>query len=190
MTKSDIEMMAYGDGQILPGNLESIIKCQEDTSLRSPGIPAHYYRFFFRLFSVLRPNLVVELGTSYGHSSACMADGNPDGRIITVNNRTELREECRRDNVTYLTQDSLEPVDLSGKMIDVLFIDTDHDGIRCEKEFEIYKDSVVSGGLIFFDDITLFDCMKAFWEKFNPEGFLKFEIPAHGSAGFGCLIKR
>lgn len=177
-------------GKRLPGNLEDIIKCQEDTWLPVAGKPAHYYRFFFRLMETIKPEFTLELGTSFGHSSACMADGNPDGIIVTVNYRNELRDECRRTNVVYMLQDSLVAVNvIASKKIDVLFIDTDHDGIRPRAEFDLYKGRVAKDGLVFFDDIELNQEMKDFWAAFNPEGWEKLEIPAHGEAGFGCLIK-
>jgi hypothetical protein len=31
--------------------------------------------------------------------------------------------------------------------------------------------------------------MKDGWNNFNPEGWTKFEIPVHGEAGFGGLIR-
>lgn len=187
-TAEQVKRLVFSDGIQLPGNLEALVACQEDTKLPPAGTASHYYRFFYRLFKTLRPALTLELGTSYGHSSACMADANEDGLIVTVNNRDELRQECWRKNVLYKNQDSLAVVPLEAP-IDILFIDTDHDGVRCLAEFLSYEKYMAKNSIVFFDDISLNEEMKKFWDSFNPEGWTKFELPAHGSAGFGCLIK-
>jgi predicted O-methyltransferase YrrM len=168
--------------------LEEIISRQEDASIRSPGVEAHYYRFFYRLCQALKPNLVLELGTHTGISAMCFALGDPDGKVITVNHSVELMEECRCRNIEYLHQDSLDPIPGISN-IDILFIDTDHDGKRCLEEFKLFSPSLCKNGLIFFDDIYLLDCMRKFWEGFEPVGYQKFELPIHGGAGMGVLIK-
>jgi len=169
--------------------LEETICTQEDASLRSPGVPAHYYRFLYRIVQLIKPAVSLELGTHTGISAACMAEGNPEGKVITVNNRSELMERCRRANVEYVQRDSLQKVELPGP-IDILFIDTDHDGVRCLKEYELYINDVRPGGIIFFDDILLNTPMKNFWSAFNPKEGEKIELPVHGWAGFGAVIKR
>ena len=187
LNRKIIEELAIGDGILLPGNLEQSISCQVDSAVRPAGVPAHYYRFLFRLVGLMKPALVLELGTSYGHSSSVMADACPDSKIITVNIMNELREECRRQNVVYVNNDSLVKVDLD-RSIDILFIDTEHDGIRCEKEFDLYCKNLSKDSIVLFDDIHWTDGMRRFWPSFNPAGFEKFEIPAHGDAGFGVLL--
>lgn len=147
----------------------------------------HYYGFFKDLSTILMPKLILELGTWKGDSSASFADGYKPCQVITVNNQDELDPHNIRDNVRYLEQDSLEFV--TREDIDILFIDTLHDGRRCLYEFNIHSTFVAKGGLIFFDDIHLNEEMKKFWENFNPYGFEKFELPIHGDAGMGVLIK-
>jgi len=188
MKKEDlIKLGIEAQKKIDDDNLEKIVCRQADASLRSPGVPAHYYRFFYFLTKIMKPKLCVELGTHTGISSACLAEGNPQGKVITVNHHDQLSKECRRDNIEYLIQDSYMSISLPGK-IDILFIDTDHDGIRCGKEYEIYKDMIKPGGLVFFDDIHLFPCMDNFWNGFNPCEGEKFELEVHGKAGFGVVI--
>lgn len=189
ITKEEITKLSYSNGIRLPEKLEEIVSWQEDSSLKSPGVEAHYYRFFYWLFDQIRPALTLELGTHTGISAACMAEGNPNGLVITVNNHEELWEKCRRPNVEYRIHDSLVPIQPQ-RLINVLFIDTEHDGIRCLNEFNLYQGWMAEDGIVFIDDITLFPCMREFWEKFNPVGWEKFDIPAHGDAGFGCLIRR
>lgn len=174
-------------GPIENAQLEAILQRQEDASLKSPGVEAHYYRYLYRLAKEQKPRVSVELGTHSGISAACIAEGNPDGRVVTVNHHEQLREECRRPNVTYLLQDSY--ADVPVESIDLLFIDTDHDGIRPKNEFLKHSSKVTPGGVVLFDDVNLFDCMRKFWAEFNPEGWIKFILPVHGNAGFGGMVR-
>ena len=171
-----------------PG-LESIISTQEDSSLRCPGFVAHYYRFLYRLAQEKQAHLMVELGTHTGISAACLADGSPKGSVITVNNHPQLWEHCRRANVQYLIQDSRTPVAVHAP-IDILFIDTNHDGVHPLQEFEVYKNMMADDGVVLFDDIHLNKEMSKFWEELNPDGWWKTELAAHGEAGFGALVKK
>lgn len=174
----------------LPSLLEEIVITQEDASLRSPSVPAHYYRFLFALAELIKPKLWLELGTHTGISSACLADGYPEGHGITVNIIDELRPECERQNVEYYEYHlSLARVPFSRKL-DILFIDAEHNGKSCLDEFNLYKDDMANSSIVMFDDIHLIPEMTRFWNEFNPKGFDKFELPIHGWAGFGVLIKK
>ena len=169
--------------------LEAIVRSQEDASLRSPGVEAHYYRFLYRLAQETKPRLSLELGTHTGISAACLAEGNPDGKVVTVDIAPFVRDDCRRSNIQYQTQDSLTPIRFI-EPIDILFLDTNHDGVHPLQEYLLYKDFMSPNGVIFFDDIFLLECMKKFWEAFIPERGEKFEIPVHGGAGFGVVLLR
>lgn len=185
-----LEELCFKSQVKLPDSLESIVCTQEDASLKSPSVPAHYYRFLYALTALKKPKLWLELGTHTGISSACLAEGYTEGDGITVNILEELRMDCVRFNVEYFPKhDSLIPVDLYHK-IDILFIDTDHDGKRCLAEFNLYRDQLAPNAIVMFDDISLLPCMERFWREFNPEGFEKFELPIHGWAAFGVLINK
>lgn len=191
VTRQDLEAIAKTCNRPIPSPLEYIVRSQEISSLKSPSVDADYYRFIYRLCQMINPGFILELGTHTGISAACFAEGAPEAKIITVNNKVELRDECRRPNVTYLTQDSLQKIDLQGRSIDILFSDTFHDGVVPLKEFQLYRSDMSEGGIIFFDDITLKEPMSRFWDEFvPPQGCEKFELPIHGWAGFGVVIMR
>jgi predicted O-methyltransferase YrrM len=188
ITKDILEKLAIDSKRSIEiESLEGIVNRQEDASLQCPGIEAHYYRFFYRLAELIKPEFTLELGTHTGISAACLATGNPEGLVVTINNKQQLNNECRRDNIIYLIQDSLTKI-VQNKKIDILFIDTDHDGIRCMEEYKLYKDSMAENGIIFFDDIYLLDCMKTFWNNFIPAFGKKFELNVHGTAGMGVIL--
>jgi len=165
--------------------LEKTICTQEDASRTRLNLPSHYYRLFYHLAKVLKPKLVLELGTYTGISSACFAVGNPEGKVITVDHKERVMPSCLETNIEHLVQDSLVLVDV--KEIDILFLDTLHDGIMVAKEYEIYKNRMSKNSLIFLDDIFLTEGMRNFWKGFNPGG-QKAELPSHGQVGFGVII--
>ncbi len=188
ITKKFIEDLAISSNrQVESESLERIISTQEDASLRSPGVAAHYYRFLYKLAQEMRPKMTLELGTHTGISAACLAEGYPEGKVITIDVASLCKEECRRPNIEYLKQDSLVLPVLTDR-IDILFIDTVHDGVRCRKEYDLYLPFMNRPGLIFFDDITLTNEMKGFWDNFTPIEGEKFELPIHGGAGFGVVL--
>jgi predicted O-methyltransferase YrrM len=188
LTKAQILEIAEKSRQMVESpELEKILQAQEDLSLKTPGVEAHYYRFFYRLAQAMNPKVILELGTHTGISAACLAEGAPKARVITVNNHNEIKEENHRGNVEYRIHDSLEKIDIP-EGIDILFLDTWHDGIRCANEYRLYEANVNPGGLILFDDVYLFDCMKNFWGNFSPIRGEKFEIPVHGWVGFGVVL--
>jgi predicted O-methyltransferase YrrM len=188
ITKEILEKLAIDAKRIIDVvDLENIVSRQEDASLQCPGVDAHYYRFFYRLAELIKPEFTLELGTHTGISAACLAVGNPEGLVVTINNKNQLLAECKRDNIIYLIQDSLTKV-VQNKKIDILFIDTDHDGKRCLEEYRLYKNCMSENSVIFFDDIYLLDCMKTFWDNFIPERGQKFELNIHGAAGMGVVL--
>jgi len=188
VTRKDIERIAIESNKLLPVELEALVSREEDASLRSPGTAAHYYRFLYLLTKELKPSLSVELGTHTGISAACLAEGYPEGCVITVDCIQRVLDISRRPNVEYFHQDSLKLLNIAEKSIDVFFSDTYHDGIKPKQEYELYLPYIKEGGILMFDDISLLPEMKVFWENFKPQGE-KFELPVHGWAGFGIVIK-
>jgi predicted O-methyltransferase YrrM len=187
-TRNQLEQLAVSTNRkVDTEELETLINKQEDASLISPGVAAHYYRFLYRLAQLMQPKVKLELGTHTGISAACLAEGCPKAKVITVDIDDVVRKEHRRPNVTYLHHDSLQKVDLPGK-IDILFLDTFHDGIRPMNEYKLYEADVADGGMIFFDDIYLLECMKVFWSVLSPVRGEKFDLPVHSSAGFGAIL--
>lgn len=183
-----LKSLSISDGNSLTAELENILLMQVDTVKRPAGEPDHYYRFLFRLVQFIKPTLTLELGTSYGTSSACIADAHHEGSVITVDMVDLLREACYRRNVLYVRSDSLDKVKL-GPKIDILFIDTEHDGERFIDEFRLYEPDLSENAIVLIDDIHLNQDMKDAWEIFEPEGWVKIELPCHGEAGFGAFIR-
>lgn len=172
-----------------PSLLEGLVCSEKDALIKKAGSPAHYYRFLYFLMKETKFKIVVELGTSYGISSACLADGNSEARVITIDSQSVLRKEAKRTNVEYYIQDSLILPKKEVNNIDLLFIDTAHDGSRCDYEYLLYEPLLAKNSLVFFDDVYVNADMHSFWEDFRADG-VKIDLPVHGNAGFGMIYRK
>lgn len=183
-------------------NKETILKIAENALLldvpswlqvsRTPSdAVTPYYRFLYILAREMPAFLSVELGSREGLGAMCLAEGNPDGLVISLDIAEQISDACRRQNVRFLKQDSRqipwEQPELK-QLIDVLFIDTEHDG-RAADEYDTWKGLLRDGAVVLFDDISLNPDMVNFWNSFTVPGCEKFELPLH-SSGFGCLIHK
>jgi cephalosporin hydroxylase len=112
------------------------------------------------------PQTVCEIGTAKGGTTFLLGQSLPSvthmlGVDLLVNNKSKLRYFTKpSQQITLIDASSYDPatVDrvkqiLSGKPIDLLFIDGDHtyDGVK--KDFLLYRHFVKPGGIIAFHDI-------------------------------------
>jgi len=156
-----------------------------------------YYRFFYFLSKILEPDLCVELGTNRGVAAACLALGNPLGKVISIDNMNKEKfKGCEQPNIDYWIQDSLALLKKDLQKIDILFIDTSSKGSRNRDEYDYWISRMSRNGIVFIDDIFIVkdyrgkittDLMAEFWREFKPKGN-KIELPLHGKNGFGAVI--
>lgn len=148
-----------------------------------------YYRFFYLLAQRLKPKLSVELGTFIGMAAMCLAKGNPDGLVVSIDiTHAELDDRCRLTNVEFRLRDSLQ-VDEDLQNIDLLYVDAEHTETKPRLEFEAWQPRLAPGALVFFDDIEWAEDMRRFWANFHPLGYEKMEFQAlHAPAGFGVIV--
>ena len=163
--------------------------------LDSPGPTprdAAYYRLLFELAKEFKPEKMVDLGTCEGVSAMCMAKGNPEGRVYTIDRKDKLDQRCKQDNVSYLILDAIDNTKWVEENIGLLYIDIDHTPESMQKAFEIYAPCVVQGGIIVVDGVMwkgASDAMPAWWEGFNPEGYEKItEVGLHSLEGAGSGV--
>lgn len=171
--------------------------------LDSPGPTprdAAYYRLLFEIGQQLKLSTMVDLGTCEGVSALCMAKGNPDGRVYTVDLKNKVDARCRRENIEYVIGDAIseeteEEQTAVPENIDLLYIDIVHTPEAMEKAFDIWTKEMTSGAIIILDGVLwkgASDDMPAWWEGFKPEGFLKetyVDLHSLEGAGTGILIK-
>lgn len=166
------------------------------------GIIGHtnpYYRLFYRIAQMLKPEFVVELGSWRGDASAHFALGNPDSTVIAIDihkdndvaGMAKLQEAVNLlPNLTWLqawSWDAVETIKAIDKKIDILFIDAWHDYKYVKREWELYSPLLADVALVICDDITAgynFEGMIDFWNELDYEKFLDNRVHVSIPMGF------
>ena len=142
---------------------------------KTSSIPKKYGRLLHRLVKFLKPDIIFELGTSLGISSAYMATGNEQTNIITVEGDSILAGIAREnlqlaklkniqvwnnnfdDSISELQQNIL-----SGFL---LFIDGNHTYDAALKYFKSFSRFTNSNTIFIFDDIHWDNNMERCWNE-------------------------
>lgn len=117
-------------------------------------------RILSMLSYMIRPQVVVEIGTYTGYSALCMAEGLADnGKLITLDINEELEDQVRgyfdespfSQQIDYRIGNAMELLPQIEDQIDLVFIDADK-----KNYFNYYKlvfDKVRPGGFIIADNV-------------------------------------
>lgn len=98
--------------------------------------------------------MILEIGTAWGYSAACMATAAPKAKLITLNPKpTEYPVATQHlvpwPNVTVLNLKSWDYVDQNEHIFDLVFVDGDHGQVRRDM---IWWRFLKPGGLLLFHD--------------------------------------
>jgi len=155
---------------------------------------AVYYKYLYDILKAYRgeETLTVELGTWHGRSTAFLADGNPSGKVLTVDvypldSFVDIRARYK-NIVSYVGRsDEAQVLDtVEEESVDVCFFDTVHEYDVVSKEVSLWYPKIKNGGVMLFDDIFLNEGMIKFWNElpFNKN----YSTELHWT-GFGYVIK-
>lgn len=196
-TISDISRLAdYSLLEAPTGNAWLDARYQEQVGIIGHTNP--YYRLFYTLAQVLKPEFVVELGSWQATAAAHFALGNPESTVITIDihkDDLEAKQRCIEaveyiPNLTYInawTWDAIDLVRAVDKPINILYIDAWHHYEYVKREWDLYSPLLSSPALVICDDITTahnFDGMIKFWEELSGERFLNHDIHPTIPQGF------
>ena len=138
-----------------------------------------YYAALRDISMYLKPSICLEIGTWQGVSAACLAAGNKEGTVITIDHHSDPGDfenqqvlamaVANYPNIKYIQGCSTEMVWkqkpgtrfvrddvmklLDGRKIDLLFIDGWHGGEYARADFDTYRDLLSDEALIVCDDI-------------------------------------
>lgn len=137
--------------------------------------PARIGQLLARLAQYFDPSTIVELGTSFGITSAYLASASKASRVYTIEGCTnvaqvaqETFEQLRLTDRVALEQgnfdDVLPQVLEEIKVIDFLFIDGNHTYDATMRYFGQCLDHVNENSVLVFDDIYWSEGMKRAWE--------------------------
>jgi predicted O-methyltransferase YrrM len=160
-----------------------------------------YYRFLYEFAREYKPKLIVECGVYMGTASEHMALANPDGLVIGIDmgfHPASCNVVKRRANVRYVHGNTLDVYEhvmmLSDDLpLELLFLDSEHDGITAQREFEIYESLMGEQCLVACDDIHYNTEMEVWWDSIrNPKMELNHLHPSltagYVDTGFGVFI--
>lgn len=109
---------------------------------------------------MIRPSLVLEIGTYTGYSAICLAEGlHEGGKIISIDNNEELASRTRRniadagvaDRIELHKGNALDIIPTLNHSFDLVFIDADK--INYSNYYDLVFDRVRSGGFILADNV-------------------------------------
>lgn len=117
-------------------------------------------RILSMISCMVRPHIILEIGTYTGYSAICLAEGlREGGKLITIDINEELHDRVSRyfreaniaDRVDYRIGDALNIIPQLSDRFDLVFIDADKENYA--RYFDLVIDRVNLNGLILADNV-------------------------------------
>ena len=117
-------------------------------------------RLLSMISKMIRPGLILEIGTYTGYSAICLAEGlRPGGKLITIDINEELESKVRgyfdeahlTESIDYRIGNAVEVIPALSGPFDLVFIDADKKNNSTYFDFVI--DKVPVGGFILADNV-------------------------------------
>ncbi len=129
--------------------------------LKPRMLSGHIQGRLLALFSkMMRPALIVEIGTFTGYSALCLAEGLSDnGKLITIEVNEELKSIAQKyfdeskfaANIEQIIGDASNIIPTIPNEIDLVFIDADKKNYK--KYYELILPKLRKGGIIIADNV-------------------------------------
>ena len=187
------EIISTGQQYELPWPLLPRVNKQYLGYLKNSDGNSFYYQWLALLVKIVKPQLVLELGNSYGLSTLMMLSELSDTASLiscdVVKQLDFIPPHLFNDSrLKFYFGNDLNPNIFDNKLpvgIDMLFIDTDHTFAQISAEWEIYQHLCNPGAIVVLDDIRMND-MFDFWDSLQ---YPKLELTekCHFS-GFGFFL--
>jgi predicted O-methyltransferase YrrM len=166
---STVEVEDFGAGSTVIKSSKRIVKDIANSSLKPPK----FAQLLFRMVQYYKPENVLELGTSFGITTAYLACGNRDAKVHTCEGATQIASIAQRNfnelainNIALTEGDFAKTLpELSSmlKEIDFAFVDGNH---RKEPALHYFRQLLAhSTGttILVFDDIHWSNEMEEAW---------------------------
>ena len=166
-----IEVEDFGAGSSVIKTNQRVIKNIAQSSLK----PKKFSQLLFRMVQYYQPKTILELGTSFGITTAYLASGNTNAQVSTCEGAKNIAhiakqsfDKLRLKNIVLTEGDftiTLPPLLHQLQTIDLAFVDGNHRKLPTLDYFtQLLKVSTPSTILI-FDDIHWSAEMEAAWEE-------------------------
>jgi len=117
-------------------------------------------RMLSMISHMVRPSVILEIGTYTGYSALCLAEGlKPEGKLITIDINEELETSVRKnfnesgfDNrIDYRIGNAVEIIPTLNERFDLVFIDADKENYS--RYYDLVINHVPLGGYILADNV-------------------------------------
>jgi caffeoyl-CoA O-methyltransferase len=117
-------------------------------------------RILSMISCMIRPSVILEIGTYTGYSALCLAEGlKPDGKLITLDINEELESRVRNyfkhspfdSQIDYRIGNALEIIPALNTDFDLVFIDADKENYA--RYYDLVINRVPLGGYILADNV-------------------------------------
>jgi len=191
--------------------LDDITKLISESAAAQQPKEMHW---FYERAEKISPHIIAEIGVYYGGTHRILGTLLKEESDILIGIDGEKKEFIKWDpdkekyTSNYIIGNSHDDKtkeraeeSLSGREIDILFIDGDHSGRGVKKDYEMYSPLVRSGGIIAFHDISMHDFnadgtihdggVMEFWNSLPGKKYEFFSIPRELRLyGIGYIIKQ
>ena len=167
---TEIEVADFGAGSTVLKTNKRIVSKMAASSLK----PKKFAQLLFRLVNYYQPKNIVELGTSFGITTAYLACANKNSKVYTLEGSPAIAEKARQ-NFTNLSSDNIELIegdfaktlpDLLEKIkhVDLVFVDGNHRKLPTLQYFEQLLPYATNESIFIFDDIHWSKEMEEAWD--------------------------
>jgi predicted O-methyltransferase YrrM len=151
------ESFTSGESAVLKDLREYCYAHYEDSAMLSGFVQGRVLAMFSQM---IRPQVVLEIGTYLGYSALCFAEGLEEGgKVITLDVNEETNKVARSfveksafaDKIEFHLGSALEIIPELPEMFDLVFIDADKPNYS--NYYNLVLESVPSGGFIIADNV-------------------------------------
>lgn len=151
------ERFTSDESEVLRELREHCYAHYEDKSMLSGFYQGRLLAMFSKM---IRPRVVLEIGTYLGYSALCFAEGLADGgKVITLDVNDETNKVARsfveksafRDRIDFRLGNAVDVIPTLGETLDLVFIDADKPNYS--NYYNLVFDHVRPGGFIIADNV-------------------------------------
>lgn len=164
-----IEVEDFGAGSGIIKSNKRVVKDIANSSLKS----VKFARLLHRMVQHYQPENILELGTSFGITTAYLASGNDKAKVFTCEGAQQIASIAEKNfnqlnikNVTLVPGDfaaTLPPLFAAHKKIDFAFVDGNHRKLPTLQYFQQLLAHSANTTILVFDDIHWSPEMEAAW---------------------------
>jgi predicted O-methyltransferase YrrM len=181
---SVIEVEDFGAGSSIIKTNKRIVKNIAQSSLK----PKKFSQLLFRMVQYYQPRIILELGTSFGITTAYLAKGNTAAKVYTCEGAENIAHIAQQTfahlnlkNIELTKGDftnTLPPLLTQIKNIDFAFVDGNHRKEPTLNYFQQLLNYSTASAVLIFDDIHWSAEMEAAWKeiKQHPQVTLTIDL--------------